>query len=146
MLRLTPTERLQRHFAWANFFGGRIVDPNFVAEVVRRLEEHTVEYLVVGGVCAMFHGALRPTIDLDICYRRTPGNIRRLVAALSPLNPRPRGFPEGLPFTFDERTVRLGSNFTLDVGGVDLDLLGTMSAIGGYEEVVGRAVPWTLPN
>ena len=146
MLRLTPAERLERHFAWAEFFGGRIVDPKFIAEVVRRLREQQVEYIIVGAVCAMMHGALRPTIVLDICYRRTPENIRRLAAALSPLKPRPRGFPEGLPFVFEERTIQLGSNFTLDIGGVDLDLLGTMSAVGGYEEVIERAVRTLLPN
>ena len=38
----------------------------------------------------------------------------------------------------------LGSNFTLVVGIEDLDLLGTMSAIGGYEEVIDTAVDMTV--
>ena len=113
--------------------------PNFVEEIVGRLQDAEVEFLVVGGVCAILQGASVNTVDLDLCYRRTPENIARLVAALAPLQPRPRGFPPDLPFVFDERTVLLGSNFTLEIGPESLDLLGEMSAIGGYEQVVGSS-------
>ena len=47
--------------------------------------------------------------------------------------------PPDLPFVFDERTVQLGSNFTLEIGEDSLDLLGEMSAIGGYEQVIAGA-------
>src|SRR6202043_2683735 len=73
------------------------------------------------------------------CYRRTPDNIARLVSVLAPLHPWPRGFPVDLPFTFDERTLQLGSNFTLEVGTEALDLLGEMTGLGGYEQIIGQA-------
>lgn len=114
--------------------------PNFVEEIIGRLQDAGVDFIVVGGVSAVLQGATVNTRDLDICYRRTPVNILRLVAALASLNPRPRGFPSDLPFVFDERTVQLGSNFTLEIGPESLDLLGEMSAIGGYEQVVSGAV------
>jgi predicted nucleotidyltransferase len=120
------------------------VEPTFIADTVTRLCDAGVEFIIVDGVCAVLHGSPHITKDLDVCYRRTPDNIRRLVAALAPLKPRPRLFPADLPFVFDERTVLLGSNFTLAVGLEDLDLLGTMSAIGGYEEVLGSAVDMTV--
>ncbi len=108
-------------------------------DIVKRLADGNVEYVIVGGVSAILQGAAVNTLDLDLCYRRTPVNIARLVSALAPLSPRARGLPEGLPFVFDERTIQLGSNFTLDIGEEDLDLLGEMSAIGGYEEIIGTA-------
>jgi hypothetical protein len=85
----------------------------------------------------VLQGAPITTRDLDLCYRRTPDNVHRLVKALQPLNPRPRGFPPELPFVFDDRTIQLGSNFTLVVGAEDLDLLGVMGGLGGYEDIIG---------
>jgi hypothetical protein len=139
MLAMTPTERLRHHERWRVLLVGRGV-PNFLEDMVGRLTQAGVEFVIVGGVSAVLQGSTLTTRDLDICYRRTPENIARLVAALAPLNPRPRGFPPGLPFAFDERTIQLGSNFTLEVGPEALDLLGEMSAIGGYEQVIGTAV------
>lgn len=108
----------------------------FFEEVIARLTQAQVEFVVVGGISAVLQGVPIVTKDLDLCYRRTPENIARLVAALAPLNPRPRGFPDDLPFIFDERTLQLGSNFTLVIGDEDLDLLGEMSVIGGYEQII----------
>jgi hypothetical protein len=42
-----------------------------------------VEFIVVGGTAATIHGSARLTRDLDIVYRRTPQNMRRLVDALA---------------------------------------------------------------
>ena len=56
-----------------------------------------VEYIVVGGAAAIAHGSARLTQDLDIVYRRTPGNLDRLVAALAARKPYLRGAPAGLP-------------------------------------------------
>jgi hypothetical protein len=111
----------------------------FVKETIVRLAQAQVEFVVVGGISAVLQGVPIVTIDLDLCYRRTPANIAKLVAALAPLQPRPRGFPPDLPFTFDERTLQLGTNFTFTVGNEDLDLLGEMAAIGGYEQIIGQA-------
>jgi hypothetical protein len=51
------------------------------------LSDGKVEFIVVGGAAAIAHGSSRLTQYLDVVYRRTPDNIRRLVAALSPLAP-----------------------------------------------------------
>ena len=56
-----------------------------------------VDYVIVGGVAANVHGALRTTLDLDIVYGRLPENVERLAAALAPCRPYLRGAPEGLP-------------------------------------------------
>jgi hypothetical protein len=141
MLAMTPNQRLQHHERWRRLFR-RSSDamPPFLEDLVKRLVPGQVEFVVVGGVSAVLHGATITTRDLDLCYRRTPENIARLVAALGPLQPRPRGFPTGLPFIFDERTIRLGNNFTLEVGDESLDLLGEMSAVGGYEQIISNCL------
>jgi hypothetical protein len=140
MLALTPGQRLRHHERWRCLLTKRKPMPPFLEDLLRLLVPARVEFLIVGGVSAVLQGSTIVTRDLDLCYRRTPENIARLVAALGSLNPRPRGFPAGLPFTFDERTVQLGYNFTLEIGEESLDLLGETSAIGGFEQVIGRAV------
>lgn len=117
---------------------------HFAKEIISRLAQAQVEFVVVGGVSAVLQGVPITTIDLDVCYRRTPGNIARLVTALVPLRPRPRGFPPDLPFVLDEHTIQLGCNFTLEVGDEDLDLVGEMSAIGGYEQIIDETEEMTV--
>lgn len=92
-----------------------------------------VDYIIVGGVAAGIHGALRTTLDLDIVYARDPANVDRLVAALEPFQPYLRGAPSGLPFRFDAETVFRGLNFTLTTSLGDLDLIGEITGGGGYK-------------
>lgn len=118
--------------------------PDFLEKMITTLAQAQVEFVIVGGASAVLQGASITTRDLDLCYRRTPDNIARLAAALAPLQPRMRGFPNDLQFVFDERALLLGSNFTLEIGEDSLDLLGDMSAIGGYEEIIGQAEEFVL--
>ncbi len=55
--------------------------PDF-KEFLRLLEEHEVEYLLIGGYAVGFYGYVRATADLDIWVRREPRNAQRLVDAL----------------------------------------------------------------
>ncbi len=99
-----------------------------------------VEFIVVGGVAAIAHGAARLTQDLDIVYRRSAENIGKLVAGLVPRSPYLRGAPPGLPFRWDARTVELGLNFTLTTPAGDIDLLGEITGGGGYDEILPHCV------
>lgn len=139
-LSLTPSQRWGRFVQWRQFLGNTPEMFSLLEDVIRRLNQAQVEYVIVGGVAGVLQGALIDTLDLDLCYRRTTGNLAHLVEALASLKPRPRGFPAELQFTFDVATLSLGCNFTLDIGGADLDLLGEMSSIGGYEQIVGSAI------
>ena len=85
------------------------------------------------------HGYVRATLDLDICYARTPENLERLEQALAPIRPRLRGAPEGLPFFFDRQTLRNGLNFTLVTDEGELDLLGEVTGVGGYGDLAIQA-------
>ena len=95
-----------------------------------------VEFIVIGGVAGALHGSAFITQDLDAVYARNRENIRRLAAALQPHQPYLRGAPEGLPFQWDERTIRNGLNFTLTTSFGDLDLLGEATGGGAYEDLL----------
>jgi hypothetical protein len=100
-----------------------------------------VEFIVVGGAAATIHGSARVTRDLDVVYRRTPPNIERLVAALAPCRPYLRGAPPGLPFRWDEDTLRRGLNFTLTTSVGDVGLLGEITGGGGYDALLPHSAP-----
>jgi hypothetical protein len=114
------------------------------AGLLRVLVKAEVEFIVIGGVAAAFHGAIRTTRDLDVVYRRTPGNVARLVEAISPLEPYPRGAPPGLPFLWEAETIMHGLNFTLTTSLGDLDILGEVTGGGMFEGLVGHATSANL--
>lgn len=113
---------------------------NFVEKVLEALTQAGVEFVIVGGVSAVLQGVPVVTQDLDFCYRRTPENVRRLAAALRSFHPKLRGLPEGVPNVVDDHTFQMGTNFTLDLEGEDLDLLAEMSGIGGYDDVAPTVI------
>lgn len=110
------------------------------AALLRVLVEGDVEFVLVGGVAAAVHGSVRLTQDVDVVYRRSPENVRRLVRTLAPLHPYLRGAPDGLPFAFDEETVQAGLNFTLTTDRGYLDLLGEIPGGGTWETLEGPSV------
>lgn len=108
--------------------------------LLEALASHKVDFIIVGGLAATLHGSARLTADLDIVYGRSPDNLRRIVDAISPLNPSLRGAPNGLPFQFDLETLRNGLNFTFTTEAGPLDLLGELTQLGGYEQLIGRTI------
>jgi len=102
-----------------------------------------VRFIIIGGVAGNVRGAARATFDLDLVYARDRDNIQRLVAALKPYSPYLRGAPPGLPFVFDEKSVRNGLNFTLTTTLGDLDLLGEVAGGGTYEQLLADSTDVT---
>ena len=104
--------------------------------LLQALSNGGVEFIVIGGVAGIAHGAARLTFDLDVVYARSPDNLRRLTSALAPSSPYLRGAPPGLPFRFDPETVRRGLNFTLRTTRGDLDVLGEIAGAGTYDSLL----------
>src|SRR5947207_3695912 len=111
-----------------------------VKGLLGQLAEHKVEYIVIGGLAIIAHGSAYITHDLAICYARTPNNIAALAAAFVPIHPYLRGAPAGLPFRFDALTIRAGLNFTLITDMGDVDVLGEVKGLGGYDQVLAQSV------
>lgn len=53
--------------------------------LLRTLAAHNVDFVVIGGVAVLAHGARRITRDLDIIPAPTPSNYERLADALAEL-------------------------------------------------------------
>src|SRR5215472_8292128 len=109
------------------------VRPRLVS-IADHLLRHGVEFLVIGGQAAVLHGSPLPTIDVDLCYRRTTENLERLAPALRELHPTLRGAPPDLPFRLDAQSLALGANFTFNTDCGPLDLLGWVEPLGTYDD------------
>jgi hypothetical protein len=109
------------------------------AAAISVLLAEQVQFLVVGGYAAGFHGSAILTFDLDICYQRTKENMERLARAMSKLQPKLRG-AENVPFLLDAKTFYQGMNFTFSTSVGDIDLLGTLSGAGGYDDLIQDSI------
>ncbi len=107
--------------------------------LVEALVDGGADFVIIGAVALILQGSPRTTSDLDLCYRRTPENLDRLAAALGPFRPTLRGAPPDLPFRLDPPTLSSGLNFTLCTTAGDLDLLGEVTGVGGYEAAAADA-------
>lgn len=63
---------------------------NFLFDVIRKLVEHRVDFVLCGGLACVLHGSERSTFDIDIHIRMEEDNIQCLIefARSSGLKPR----------------------------------------------------------
>ena len=65
--------------------------------LLTRLKASGLDFVVIGGVCLVFHGAPMATFDLDICCPFGEENVRRIEAAVADLHPFHRLTANKLP-------------------------------------------------
>jgi hypothetical protein len=107
--------------------------------VLQTLAEYQVDFIVIGGVCAVLHGAPITTFDLDLVHSREPDNLERLLEALQELDAISREQPE--------RRLRPGLSHLaspehqlLLTSAGPVDLLGTINDGRGYAELLPHTV------
>lgn len=108
-------------------------------ELLTKLSDAGVDFVVVGGMARTLLGSPRITKDLDISYSRDRANLVALGEVLIALNARLRGVPEALPFVPDERTLQRVSLLTLETDAGWLDLLLDPDGSPGYAELRSHA-------
>lgn len=116
---------------WKRGNSSMSIQPDF-EEFLRLLEEHQVEYMIVGGYAVAFHGYVRFTKDIDIFFAPSPPNITRLRQAL-------------VEFGFREETLgrvafeRKGNILAIGVVPVRIDLLNDIDGIA-FGEAQANAI------
>ena len=118
-------------------------------EILSRLHDHHVDFVIVGGVAAALHGSSRVTFDLDVVPSLEPGSWQAVVDLLWSLGARPR-IPEPVERIRDAEQVRrwrrekgmLALNFRTPDGSTEVDLLVAESDT--FEELRQRAVTVTV--
>lgn len=111
------------------------VQPDF-RDLLALLNEHKVEYLIVGGYALAFHGAPRFTGDIDIFVRPARDNARRVLNALAAFG---FSFPNLTAEDFDNpnKVVQLG------VPPVRIDIITSISGVS-WEEAEASKEPGTF--
>ena len=103
--------------------------------LVRVLQRHHVEFVIIGGIAGQLWGSSTITQDLDICYAREKTNLEHLAAALRELNAKLRGVKEDVPFRLDARTLFNGDSFTFTTDFGAFDCLATPTGTNGYVDL-----------
>jgi hypothetical protein len=113
--------------------------------LLERLLQKRAAFVVVGGFAAVAHGVSLLTQDVDICCRFTPANLLKLQAALSDLHPVHRMTPARLPLVLTRQNCAGLKNLYLETDYGQLDCLGEVKGIGGYQEVAKRSILVDFP-
>jgi hypothetical protein len=113
--------------------------PFDLARLLRALDAHGVEFVVVGGLAAIAHGARRVTLDLDIVPRPEAANYERLAEAVAALGVQRETVVDGSFRELDPRDgvdLARAGNLTLRTGAGRLDLLNAPSGAPPYDDLV----------
>lgn len=107
------------------------------AELLDVLRRHEVDFIVVGGVCAVLHGAPVATFDLDIVHRRETDNLARLEAALTDLRARYR-HPSPRPILPRADDLAGPGHHLLLTRAGPLDVLGEVEGQRGFDQLLAQ--------
>jgi predicted nucleotidyltransferase len=113
-------------------------------EILRRLVERGVDFVVIGGVAAVLHGSARNTFDLDICFATDRANLLALGDVLTALRARLKGVDDDVPFVPDERTLRQVELLTLVTSLGELDVLSRPPGAPRFQELRRNADRYDL--
>lgn len=116
-----------------------------LAELIRRLIQAKVEFVLVGGYAAVSHGVTLVTQDVDVCCRFTKDNLETLQGALADLHPVHRSRPE-LPLRLTEEQIVDLKNLYLKTDLGVVDCLGEVLGVGSYDDVFKNSIEIELPS
>ena len=108
--------------------------PDFFS-ILETLSKYRVDFIIVGGVCGVLHGAPVSTFDLDIVHSRTQENLTRLLPALKELDAYYRGRQDQRLKPNQDHLSSPGHQLLMTRFG-PLDLLGTIGARQGYPDLL----------
>ena len=108
--------------------------------LLTRLKVNGLDFVIIGGVCVVYHGALLATFDLDICCSFGDENIRRIESAVKDLHPVHRLTANKLPLEMTTSSFASLKNLYLQTDFGKLDCLSEVAGVGNFEEVKRQSV------
>jgi predicted nucleotidyltransferase len=101
--------------------------------ILKLLDQHGVEFVVVGGVAAVLQGAPITTFDIDMLVKLDDANAERLAGALTELEATFREQPNADPP--DKQDILAGGHLLLLTNCGPLDILGFIGDQEKYEDL-----------
>jgi hypothetical protein len=108
--------------------------PRFL-EILKVVTRHSVDFIIVGGVSAVLHGAPVTTLDLEVMHVRNPENIARLLSALGELDSVYRAQPDRQLRPGESHLPSVGHQLLLTKFG-PLDVLGMIGKSRTWEDLL----------
>src|SRR5947207_13310366 len=108
--------------------------------LLTRLKDTGLEFVIIGGVCVVYHGVPLDTFDLDICCRFDEENVQLLESAVKDLHPFHRLTANQLPLEMTRSTFGRLKNLYLQTDLGKLDCLSEVAGVGNFDEVRKQSV------
>lgn len=109
-------------------------------DLIRRLAEAGVEFVLIGGVAVNFHGHIYSTLDIDFCIRMDRANILRVLEAIRDLKPTQRMHPNRPPLPPDLAEMEGLRNFYVETTAGWIDFLSVVDGVGDFDAAWGQSV------
>ena len=108
--------------------------------LLMRLRDSGLGFVVIGGVCVVYHGVPVATFELNICCPFGEENVRRIESAVKDLHPVHRLTANMLPLEETRGSFKDLKNVYLQTDLGKLDCLGEVAGLGGYEQVLQQSI------
>jgi hypothetical protein len=105
-----------------------------------RLRASGLEFVVIGGVCVVYHGAPLATFDLDVCCPFGEENVRRIEAAVHDLHPVHRLTAEKLRLEATRGSFGDLKNLYLQTDLGKLDCPSEVTGVGSFDVVLRHSI------
>jgi predicted nucleotidyltransferase len=102
------------------------------SQLLQRLADAGLDFVIVGGFAAITHGSAYLTRDIDICLVLSDENIARLRQALGDWNPTHRMTPQRLSFLLYPRAGEPVNNLYLQTDMGVIDILTSVLGVGDF--------------
>lgn len=113
-------------------------------QLLRRLADAQLDFVVIGGYAGVLHGSSLVTNDLDICAVLSPENIAKLRAVLADAHPVHRMTHQKLSFLEVPAAGEPLANLYLETDGGVLDVLSNVLGVGDYNRLRQSATEISL--
>ncbi len=103
--------------------------------LLERLVNADVDFVIIGGFAGVVHGCTYVTQDIDICCDFSPSTLLALQRAISDLHPVHRMTPKRKKLQLTEQACGQFKNLYLDTDIGQLDCLSFIDGLGDYSQV-----------
>jgi hypothetical protein len=104
-------------------------------QLVQRLTDAEIDFVIVGGIAGTLHGSSLVTRDLDVCAVLSRENVAKLREVLRDVNPTHRQTPQRLSFLDDPSSDVDVKNLYLGTTLGPVDILSSITGVGDYSRV-----------
>lgn len=109
------------------------------SQLLQRLADAGLDFVIVGGYAAITHGSAYLTRDVDICAVLTEENVARLRQALADWNPKHRMTPQRLSFLTHPPVGQPLNNLYLQTDMGVIDIITSVLGVGDFVRLRDKA-------